>query len=159
MSRLTPCSPFLREAGTSCWSCGPTSPPPGTPNCSWCRAPRRRPVFDQPLGRYLECLDGDCYQPFTFDPALPESAASGNVGLANHVGTVQAALQLSADDVDAILADVGTTLDAAPLDLAIVSLLHRYGVLARRLRMPVADLIVLRQLSGLDPFAPPPPAR
>ena len=121
-------------------------------------------MFDQPLGRYLEYLDGGRYRPYTWDPALPpwepgppESGVAGNVGLVNHVGTVQAALQLSADDVALILADAGTTLEAAPLDLATVSRLHRYGVLARRLRMPVADLIALRQLSGLDPFAAPQP--
>ena len=114
-------------------------------------------VFDQPLGRYLEYLDDGTYRPYRWDPNRPESVADGNVGLVNHVGTVQAALQLSADDVERILADAGTTLEAAPLDLATVSLLHRYGVLARSLRMPVADLITLRQLSGLDPFAPPSP--
>lgn len=93
-------------------------------------------TFDEPLGHYLQ------------DPDVP---------LAGHVGTVQSALRLSADDVTAILADAGTTLEAAPLDMPTVSLLHRYGVLARGLRMPVADMIALRQLSGLDPFAPPPP--
>jgi len=95
-------------------------------------------AFDDTLGHYLQVKD----------PPVP---------LAVHVGTVQSALRLSADDVTAILADAGTTLEAAVLDMATVSLLHRYGVLARGLRMPVADMIVLRQLSGLDPFAPPPP--
>ena len=111
--------------------------------------PAIAPVFDDPLGRYLEYLDGGS-SAFRWDPAPPETR-SRNVGLAAHVGTVQAALRLSADDVDAILADAGTTLEAAPLDMATVSLLHRYGVLARRLRMPVAELIALRQLAGARP--------
>ena len=122
---------------------------PGTPPID--------PVFDHPLARYLEHLDGARFRPYTWDPALPESAADGNVGLAAHAGTVQAALRLSAEDVVAILADAGTTLEAAALNLPTVSLLHRYAVLARGLRIAVADLIALRQLSGLDPFGRPPP--
>ena len=100
---------------------------PGTPAID--------PLFDDPFGHYLR---------------------NSSEPLGEHVETVRAALRLSAEDVDAILADAGTTLEAAFLDMATVSLLHRYGVLARRLRMPVAELIVLRQLAGLDPFAPPP---
>jgi peptidoglycan hydrolase-like protein with peptidoglycan-binding domain len=122
---------------------------PGTPTID--------PVFDQPLGRYLEYLDGATYRPYTWDPGQDESAVDGNVGLVNHVGTVQAALGLTAEDVAAVLTDAGTTLAAAPLDLATVSVLHRYAVLARRLRLPVADLIALRHLAGVDPFGPPTP--
>jgi hypothetical protein len=122
---------------------------PGTP-------PLDAAVFDQPLGRYLEFLDGDAWRPFGWDPTLPEDPATGNVGLAAHAGTVQAALGLAATDVTAILADAGASLDAAALNPATVSLLHRYAVLARRLRLPVTDLITLRQLAGVDPFAAPP---
>ena len=114
-------------------------------------------MFDQPLGRYLQFLEGDTWRPFGWDPALPEDPATGNVGLAAHAGTVQGALGLTATDVSAILADTGGSLDAAALNLATVSLLHRYAVLARRLGLPATDLITLRQLAGVDPFAPPPP--
>jgi hypothetical protein len=114
-------------------------------------------VFDQPLARYLERLDRDTWRPFRWDPALPEDPATGNVSLAAHTGTVQGALGLTNTDLTAILADAGISLDAAPLDLATVSLLHRYAVLARRLRLSVPELITLRQLAGVDPFAPPPP--
>jgi peptidoglycan hydrolase-like protein with peptidoglycan-binding domain len=113
------------------------------------------PIFDHPLGQYLSHLDGGEYKPFTFDPDQPEDPATGNVGLRNHVGAVQAAVKLSADDLTRILADLGTSLDAAPLDVATVSALHRYALLAKLLRMPVADLIALKALTGLDPFTPP----
>jgi hypothetical protein len=122
---------------------------PGTP-------PLDTAVFDQPLARYLEVLDGGSWRPFGWDPAQPEDPAAGNVSLAAHTGTVQGALGLADTDVTAVLADAGTTLDAAPLNLATVSLLHRYAVLARRLKVTVAELITLRQLAGVDPFAPPP---
>jgi len=123
---------------------------PGTP-------PVDAAVFDQPLGRYLQFLDGGTWRPFGWDPARPEEPAAGNVGLAAHAGTVQGALGLTATDVSAILADTGGSLEAAALNLATVSRLHRYAVLARRLGLGVADLITLRQLAGIDPFAPPPP--
>jgi hypothetical protein len=122
---------------------------PGTP-------PVDAAVFNQPLGRYLEVLDGGTWRPFGWDPALPEDPATGNVSLATHSGTVLGALELTDNDLTAILADAGASLDTAALDLATVSLLHRYAVLARRLKVAVADLITLRQLAGVDPFAPPP---
>jgi ABC toxin N-terminal region/Neuraminidase-like domain/Salmonella virulence plasmid 28.1kDa A protein len=123
---------------------------PGTP-------PVDPAVFDQKLARYLEFLDGGSWRPFGWDPARPEDPATGNVSLAAHAGTVQGALGLTDDDLTAILADVGSSLDTAALNLPTVSLLHRYAVLARRLKLAVADLITLRQLAGVDPFAPPPP--
>ncbi|MEU4419671.1 neuraminidase-like domain-containing protein [Actinoplanes sp. NPDC024001] len=123
---------------------------PGTP-------PVDPAVFDQPLGRYLEHLDGSAWRPFRWRPEVPEDPATGNVSLATHAGTVQGALGLAATDLTAILADAGTSLEAAPLSLATVSLLHRYAVLARRLKLTVPDLIALRQLAGVDPFTPPPP--
>lgn len=123
---------------------------PGTPQVD-------AAVFDQPLGFYLQFLDFDSWQPFGWDPSLPEDPATGNVGLAAHADTVQGALGLAATDVSAILADTGGSLDSAALNLATVSLLHRYAVLARRLGLSVTDLITLRQLAGIDPFAPPPP--
>jgi len=123
---------------------------PGTP-------PVDAAVFDQPLGRYLQFPDGDTWRPFGWDPTSREDPATGNVGLAAHAGTVQGALGLTATDVSAILADTGGSLEAAALNLATVSRLHRYAVLARRLGLSVTDLITLRQLAGVDPFAPTPP--
>ncbi len=35
-----------------------------------------------------------------------------------------------------------------------VSLLYRYGLLAKALKLPARDLIALKALSGLDPFKP-----
>src|SRR5262249_10320358 len=43
-------------------------------------------------------------------------------------------------------------LASAPLDLATVSLICRYGLLAKALKLSIRDLIALKALSGLDPF-------
>jgi hypothetical protein len=69
-----------------------------------------------------------------------------------HLPAIQGALGLTADEVDRILHDAGMTLDTAKLTLANVSLLYRYGLLAKAVGLPVGDLIALKDLSGLDPF-------
>ena len=119
-------------------------------------APSHDPVFEHPLAQYLSHLVGGSYQPFGFD-GTPENVAAGNVPLGGHLGAVQAALQLSADEVALVLADAGIGLPSAPLNLATVSVLYRYALLARLLRLSVPDLIFVKALSGLDPFLPPHP--
>jgi Neuraminidase-like domain/Salmonella virulence plasmid 28.1kDa A protein/Putative peptidoglycan binding domain len=71
-----------------------------------------------------------------------------------HMLALGGALGLSAHDIGRILDDAGDSLDTAALTLPNVSLLYRYGLLARALKLSVSELITLRQLSGLDPFAP-----
>ncbi|WP_448544495.1 neuraminidase-like domain-containing protein [Roseiflexus sp.] len=90
------------------------------------------PVFDHPLGHYL---------------------SDGSIKLKDHLVALQGALGLTADDIAAVLADAGKTLDDA-LSLPNVSLLYRYGLLAKGLKLGVRELIALKQLSGLDPFKP-----
>ena len=69
-----------------------------------------------------------------------------------HLLALQGALGLTADEIERILIDAGKTLATAELSLPNVSLLYRYGLLAKALKMPVRDLITLKRLSGLDPF-------
>jgi hypothetical protein len=69
-----------------------------------------------------------------------------------HVPALQGALGLTADEISRILADTGTSLDAAELSLHNISRLYRYGLLAKALKLSLRELISLRQLSGLDPF-------
>jgi len=90
------------------------------------------PVFDHPLGQYL---------------------SDGSIKLKDHLLALQGALGLTADDIAAVLADAGKTLGDA-LSLPNVSLLYRYGLLAKGLKLSVRELIALKQLSGLDPFKP-----
>lgn len=89
------------------------------------------PVFDHPLGQYLT------------DPAIKLKA---------HVLALQGALGLTAEEIGRILSDAGASLDTAELSLANVSLLYRYAVLAKALKVSVRELIALKQLSGVDPF-------
>lgn len=69
-----------------------------------------------------------------------------------HMLALQGALSLIADEIGRILEDAGKSLDTAELSLPNVSLLYRYGLLAKALKLSVRDLIALKQLSGLDPF-------
>lgn len=103
-------------------------------------------VFDHPLGDYLS-------------PAyLAAKAKAREYGLVKgHLLAVEGALQLTADDVRRVLEDAGKSLDTAELSVAHLSLLHRHAVLSRALGLRVGDLVALRQLSGLTPFAAPLP--
>jgi hypothetical protein len=89
------------------------------------------PVFDHPLGLYLSDL---------------------TIKLKDNILAVQSALGLTADEIGRILTDAGKSVDTAELSLANVSLLYRYGLLAKGLKCSVRELIALKQLSGLDPF-------
>jgi hypothetical protein len=90
-------------------------------------------VFDDPLGNYLS------------NPALL---------LKDHMLGVQAGLNLTADDIGLILDDAGLDRATAKLTLDNVSMLFRYGLLPKALKLSVRDLISLKRLSGLDPFKP-----
>ncbi|HEX5736592.1 MAG TPA: neuraminidase-like domain-containing protein [Blastocatellia bacterium] len=90
-------------------------------------------VFDDPLGNYL---------------------SKPGIMIKDHLLALQGALNLTADEVARILDDAGTKLDLSELSLASVSLLYRYGLLAKALKLSVRDLIALKGLSGLDPFKP-----
>lgn len=70
----------------------------------------------------------------------------------SHLLALQGALGLTADEIRRILEDVGKSIDTAELSLAHVSLLYRYGLLAKALKLSIHELITLKQLSGLDPF-------
>ena len=89
------------------------------------------PIFDDPTGNYLG----------------KRPAPSLNA----HLTTVLGAFNLSADDVTAIRAHEKIA-DLSVLTLENVSLLHRYGFLAKSLSLSVKDLAALIDLSGLDPF-------
>lgn len=89
-------------------------------------------VFDDALGRYLE----------------------QGLLIKDHSLAVQAALNLTAPAIDQILKDDGQDMATAVLTLANVSLLYRYSLLAKGLKLSVPELITLKQLSGLNPFTP-----
>lgn len=91
------------------------------------------PVFDDSLGRYL---------------------TKPGIKLKKYVLTLQGALGLTADEIRRILEATPTPLDTADLRLPNVSLLYRYGLMAKTMKLSVRELIALKQLSGFDPFKP-----
>lgn len=110
-------------------------------NCAYARlfltprGGRPDPVFDDPAGDYL-------------DGSAPRR-------LAAHRPAVEAALGMTAADVDAVLAAACGDPADAWLTLGTVSLLYRHALAAKALRLTIRDLITLRALSGVDPFGDP----
>ena len=102
-------------------------------NSSLRNEPDYQRIFDDPLGNYL---------------------SQSGVMLQDNLIAVQAALNLTASDIESILVDAGSDVSTATLTLDTVSLLYRYGLLAKSLTIPVADLIALKAMSGLNPFQP-----
>ena len=110
-------------------------------------------VFDHPLGQYLHYFDTNTnqYRPFQWDANQPENLTTGNVALKSRLTALQGALNLTVEDITRIFTANGKELDTAALSLENISLLYRYGILAKALKLKVRDLIVLKELSGLDP--------
>ena len=71
-----------------------------------------------------------------------------------HSLALQGALGLTEKEIELVLENAGKSLTTAELSLKNVSLLYRYGLLAKGLKLSVRELITLKQLSGLDPFKP-----
>ena len=114
-------------------------------------------IFNDPAGQYLCYYDttAKAYLPFRWSASqTADQPANGYVLLANHATALQGALGITANDSAAILADAGLSPASAPLTLANVSLLYRYAFLSQSLQLAVSDLIALKQMSGLNPFAP-----
>lgn len=96
--------------------------------------------------------------PLSNAPSLPklleavQAKAQEFTLLKGHLPALQGALSLTGGEIDAILKDAGLDPATAALSLPHVSLLYRYGLLAKALGLSVPELITLKALSGLDPF-------
>ena len=89
-----------------------------------------------------------------FDHPVSAYLSTPGVLVRDHLAGVRGALNLTADEVERILADRGASLVSAELSLATASTLYRYGLMAKVLKISVRDLIALKSLAGLDPFMP-----
>ncbi len=89
-------------------------------------------AFDDPLGQYL---------------------TKNNVFIRDHLPTLQAALNVSEDEIEQICRDVQLDIATAPLTLVTVSLLYRYTMLSKALRLKIEMFISLKALAHIDPFA------
>ena len=70
--------------------------------------------------------------------------------MTDHLPSLTAALSVSTNDILAVTGDA-----PGDFDLATISLLFRHASLARALGLPIHDLVSLREVSGVDPFASP----
>jgi hypothetical protein len=110
-------------------------------------------AFDDPNGK--------------FPVPTSDLAAASLQTLSAHLPSIQGVLGLAAADVTAILADAGAAVDTVSVTqggqtlsvpaftLTNLSFCYRYSTLASCLQLAVADLIALKQMSGLNPFQPP----
>lgn len=115
----------------------------------------------KPLYAQLFLGRGAAKAPAAFENALGEYLTALNVPLVDHMVALQGAIGLTAIDIEQVLRDAGLQLRAggaagappqAMLTLPNVSLLYRHALLAKALKIGMADLLTLRKLSGLDPF-------
>ena len=100
-------------------------------------------IFDHPHGDYLN-PDWVAKQ--------GEGKPADFVLINGHLPAIQAALALTADEVTEILEDAKLPVEEAKLTIRNLSVLHRYGMLAKALRISTHDLITLKALSGTNPF-------
>lgn len=102
-------------------------------------------VFDHPHGDYLaeDWVDEQ-----------GQGKPADFVLVKGHLHAIQSALGLTADEVTEILKDAETSIEEAKLTMSNISVLHRYGMLAKALRISVRDLITLKSVSDKNPFMP-----
>jgi hypothetical protein len=76
--------------------------------------------------------------------------------LATHTEALRSAFNLTGNEYEQIVSGLGYNADT-PLTLPNISAIFRHGWLARKLNLSVRELLLLTQLTGLDPFAVPDP--
>ena len=101
------------------------------------------PLYDQ---IFLSAARGD--KDAVFDSPTGDFLTNANNHVDSYVGALQGFLGLTADEIASILGSGYS----APLSVANVSLLYRHALLSKALKVSVHDLLVLKDLSGIDPF-------
>lgn len=89
-----------------------------------------------------------------FDHALGEYLAQPGLLLKDHLPAVQGALGVTAADVELLVTHWRKTMDTIALSLESVSYVLRHAVLAKGLKVSVADLLAWVRVSGIEPFEP-----
>ena len=93
------------------------------------------------------------------DPDFEQSRVVGTTGLADlsdKVEALQAALRVSATEVTALLGELAALPgNDGKVSLANLSILYRYPLLARALKMSVSELVALKGLSQISLFSSP----
>jgi len=94
----------------------------------------------------------------TQDPAFADNGSGeflrdNTQKISDHAVTLRAAFGLTGDEFDEVIAAL--SFSAANLTFDNISAIYRHGWLARKLRISVRELVLLKRHTGLDPFAPP----
>lgn len=94
------------------------------------------------------------YDPVYADNGYGTFLTSGSVKIVDHVESLRAAFNLTGEEFDRIFAALGFDANTA-LSIPNISAIFRRGYLARAMRLSVRELLLLIDLTGLDPFATP----
>jgi hypothetical protein len=121
------------------------------------------PVRQVQVLRYTGVMTDDdktAYLTLSSSPVWPvlldavQAKADAYPLIKGHLPALQGALTLTAEEIGQILRDAGLDAETAELSMANVSLLYRYSLLAGGLKLTIAELILLKRLTGLNPFTP-----
>jgi hypothetical protein len=80
--------------------------------------------------------------------------AGAGAAVAAHLPVLQSGLGITAAEITAVLGAEGIDPATEPLSAAVVAALHRHALLAAGLGWSIADVLILRRLSGIAPFLP-----
>ncbi len=78
--------------------------------------------------------------------------ADPSATIAGHTDSLRAAIGLTSDEFDQIMAALGYTM-LTPLNIQSVTAIFRRGHLARALQISVRELLLLMTMTGIDPFS------
>lgn len=88
------------------------------------------------------------------DNGFGEFLVDATKKLAPHAEALRSAFNLSSDEYDRIIMRLGYDANTT-LSIANISAIYRRGWLARKLKMSVRELLLLIDMTGLDPFTAP----
>ena len=80
-----------------------------------------------------------------------EYLQDANEKILRHLPALQAAFNVTAEELSLILNDAGFD-DNSPLSLENVSRIYRYSFLAKALKLSIQEFMALKTMSGMDPF-------
>lgn len=87
-----------------------------------------------------------------FSKVMVPSDTSESVSLGDCLTSVQGIMGKDSDDIEAILSDIGVN-SQTPASVENLSGIYRYCYLSDLLDLPVPQLIALKNISGINPFA------
>ncbi len=111
-------------------------------------------IFQSNIGQYLKFDDNGTFEDFKWEEREQEDIETGFVSLNRHINVVKSALNLSTNDIELILKDLGEDLTTAALNIPVISQLIRYKTLSEGLSTDLSELIKIKRLTGINPFKP-----